>query len=73
MPTDTKQLDRLLGWLALYVLTLLAISAIAGKLAEAIPVVTNLVSGFAGAALAIMRIQGGADPVRPTDKDDDKP
>ena len=55
--SSVRTLDRLFGWLALYVFLLFAICALAGKLADAIPVLTNLISGFAGAAFAIMRLR----------------
>lgn len=53
---EDKALHELLLWLAVYVGALLVIAWAAGKLIEAIPVITNLISGFAGAAFAIMRL-----------------
>jgi hypothetical protein len=53
---EQKTLHVLLYWLAAYVLIMVVVVGLAGKLAEAIPVLTNLISGFAGAAFAIMRL-----------------
>lgn len=52
---NEQVLHRLLLWLALYVLLNIGISVYAGKPAEALVVLSNLVSGFAGAAFAMMR------------------
>jgi hypothetical protein len=48
-------LNALLKWLAVYVAALLLVSVFAGKPLEVVPVLSNLISGFAGAAFAIMR------------------
>lgn len=56
MNPDTKTLDRLLCWLALYVVCYIAMAVWSGKPIEALPVISNLVSGFAGAAFAVMRL-----------------
>lgn len=61
---EDKALHELLIWLSVYVLALLVITWMADKLTEAIPVITNLISGFAGAAFAIMRL------ARDKDKED---
>lgn len=52
---DEKQLNRLLLWLAVYVVASVAISWACGKLPEALSMVTNIASGFFGAAMAMMR------------------
>ena len=52
---DQDTLNVLLRWLAGYVVAFMVIGAVAGKLADVVPVLTNLISGFAGAAFAIMR------------------
>lgn len=57
-------LRMLLLWLAAYVAVLVATSIYAGKAVDVIPVLTHLISGFSGAAFAIMRI-------RDTDRKDD--
>jgi len=67
---EDKALHELLIWLAVYVFALLVITWAAGKLAEAIPVITNLISGFAGAAFAIMRLARDKDGKDSKDKDD---
>lgn len=61
MRMNDKDLDRLLAWLAGYVLILIVIGWTADKLVEVLPVITNLVSAFSGAAFAIMRSHKGND------------
>lgn len=53
---EQKELRTLLFWLAAYVAAFIVVVSVAGKISESIPVLTNLISGFAGAAFAIMRI-----------------
>lgn len=52
---DLKTLDRLLLWLACYVIVLVSVCAMAGLMADIVPILTHLISGFSGAAFAIMR------------------
>lgn len=56
---DLKTLDRLLLWLASYVIILVIVCAMAGLLRDIVPVLTHLISGFSGAAFAIMRLAAG--------------
>ena len=56
---DLKTLDRLLAWLAAYVALLALACWAAGALKELLPILTHLISGFSGAAFAVMRLQGG--------------
>ncbi|HEU0142907.1 MAG TPA: hypothetical protein VFQ79_24515 [Bryobacteraceae bacterium] len=56
MTDNLRTIDRLLYWLGVYVVMLFVLAWAAGKPGEAIPVLTNLISGFAGAAFAIMRL-----------------
>ena len=53
---EQKTLHTLLLWLAAYVVAFIIVGAWAGKLTDVVPVLTHLISGFAGAAFAIIRI-----------------
>lgn len=48
----------MLSWMAFYVVFLSAACWAAGKLADLIPILTHLISGFSGAAFAVLRIYG---------------
>lgn len=52
---DFKTLDRLLTWLAVYVFLLATACWVAGVLKDLVPILTHLISGFSGAAFAVMR------------------
>lgn len=52
---EEKVLHRLLLWLAIYTALATAVAIYSGKAPEALAVLQNLVSGFAGAAFAVMR------------------
>ena len=53
---EQKTLNSLFMWLSAYVVIFVVVGALAGKLADVVPVLTHLISGFAGAAFTIMRI-----------------
>ena len=52
---DLRTLDRLLSWLAVYVFLLATACWVAGVLKDLVPILTHLISGFSGAAFAVMR------------------
>ena len=56
MPTmEDRQLYIILGYLAAMILLMVAVGWLAGKLPDVLAVLTNIVSGLFGAALAILR------------------
>ena len=52
---DEKDLNRLMWWLAVYVVGAVVISCYAGKPQEALALLNNVASGIFGAALAMMK------------------
>jgi hypothetical protein len=59
---EQKILNSLLMWLGAYVVVFIIVGAWAGKLTDVVPVLTHLISGFAGAAFTIMRLGRDKDP-----------
>lgn len=52
-------LTRLFRWIAAYAALLVALAIWTGHSTEAMAMLSNLISGYAGAAFAIMRTQDG--------------
>jgi TctA family transporter len=53
--SDEKLVRQLLFWLAAYALGVVCVSWASGKLAEAIPVLTNIASGLFGATMMLIK------------------